>query len=659
MYARIDAITILNEGEKIMHIFNRGRRTIAIIVCSLFLLTLSIPFAAAEGPVPAPISNPAPGSTAGPLAVIPAGASTEPVYAVAQETVLFEDTFARPDSASPGPQWQEFINRRAENNLPRQADSPWSVKNNSLYFTCTGQHTYVEDLVSTTAAFPIDNTRIEFEIRATAATQYGYVGPSCFWIENPLYRGGAVNVSKGSPVIGVQGWYRWENGGTRGLVLMGNANCRDYANAVFEGVNQPAFEKHVITVKDGKIIYQNGMQSPVELTLGQPVAPGEMRHLSFSARLYDKGITETIEIRNVRITALASTSKLGASLEDQLEEALSETVDQMSAQAVAEFDPLLNQMATLSTARSKTINDEVTKLVEAAIKPAVEEQIRIQLQTAQSQAQMASAMGSTGMPDLSSAPPEIQAQIRQQIEEAKQAAIADAKQQIETASAEIMTTQMQALQPQIDQIVQKYTMAMLPEMKALIKPHIQASVPKMNKLADAAITANIAKLSPLLPPDIKKLPVNQQIAILRPEIESEIRPQIDALIDEEIQAVIQKRVIGKVQEEVLRDVGASFDRLNAEIDAFAKAETVKMLPDSPDVASVNKEINALIQSQLQSNRAYLLSEVQSQIVSTSTGINKEMDAFARAELAAALAPPKAPGAKKVLKKPIVIKKKKK
>lgn len=231
----------------------------------------------------------------------------KPIHTTAVQNVIFEDNFTRPDSQYLGSQWQEFKVRGGTGStsaLPVKADTPWSIRDNTLHFEYTGDNTYTEDFIQTTGEFPVNNTKIEFEIRARAATSRGYVGPTAFWATSGENRLGAYNTVNRIPLIGLYASYRWENAGTRGLGIMINGGQKDYPNSVFSGLNQNNFAKHVIIIKNGKITYQSPDMGVVTLDLANPLSADTKRHFSFGARLYDAGTPQVIDIRNLKITSI-------------------------------------------------------------------------------------------------------------------------------------------------------------------------------------------------------------------------------------------------------------------------------------------------------------------------------------------------------------------
>jgi len=81
------------------------------------------------------------------LALIPLLVMAFPHAAASAEKVIFEDSFQRADSSSPGPQWQEYLVRRTVQTkataIPVAKDTAWSIRGNTLYFEATGENKYI------------------------------------------------------------------------------------------------------------------------------------------------------------------------------------------------------------------------------------------------------------------------------------------------------------------------------------------------------------------------------------------------------------------------------------------------------------------------------------------------------------------------------------
>lgn len=223
--------------------------------------------------------------------------------AFAASHVIFEDSGQRAAAASPGASWQEYFMRESEGRIARNGDTPWCIQGGSLYYQASGHNSYIEDFIQTSKTFPVNNTVIEFDFRGSAGTSRGYVGPAVLWAIDAPARTGAFQANDGRAAIGIEAWYRWENGGTRGLLLHNNGSFRDYSEAVFSGLNQQNFRHHKITVKDNCITYESDDFSPVTVPLAAPLATGEERRLSLGVRLYDEGVPQILEFRNITITS--------------------------------------------------------------------------------------------------------------------------------------------------------------------------------------------------------------------------------------------------------------------------------------------------------------------------------------------------------------------
>ena len=217
------------------------------------------------------------------------------------ERILFQDNFQRGDSTWVGAGWREYTRR---NDQVQAVDSPWRIHNGTLYFEAVGANSYIEDFIETASTFSVDNVRVEFELRARVATSKGYVGPTAFWSGEAFQRAGASNVSAGPGHIGVAAFNSWETGGARGLVISTHGGAQVYKDQILSGVNQGGFSWISITVRNGQVTYQGQNSAAITLGLSQPLGPGAARHWTFGARLYDSGVPQVIEIRNLKITAL-------------------------------------------------------------------------------------------------------------------------------------------------------------------------------------------------------------------------------------------------------------------------------------------------------------------------------------------------------------------
>lgn len=215
-------------------------------------------------------------------------------------SAYFEDFVQRADSNSPGPYWQEYFMRESEGRIPRQGDTPWCVKGSSLYYEASGNNSYIEDFIQTVNTYPVDNTVIEFDFRGSGGTTAGYVGPVVLWATDAEQRSGYTAVKDGRQAIGAGAWYRWENAGTKGVVIYRNGAFTDLSNDLFAGLNQGSFSHHTITVKGNTITYRSDSCAEVTLPLASPLTPGEQRRLSLGVRLYDQG--QVAEFRNIRVS---------------------------------------------------------------------------------------------------------------------------------------------------------------------------------------------------------------------------------------------------------------------------------------------------------------------------------------------------------------------
>src|SRR5580765_5741331 len=197
------------------------------------------------------------------------------------ERLLFQDTFQRADSNWVGNGWREYT-RRADQS--RAADSPWQIRSGTLYFETVGSSGYIEDFIETAATFPVDNVRVDFDLRATVATAQGYVGPNAFWSGEASQRGGATNVASGPGHIGVAAFNSWETGGARGLVISNHGGAQVYKELTLAGVNHPGFAAISITVRGNQVTYSGQGSALLTVGLSQPLEAGAARHWTFGAR---------------------------------------------------------------------------------------------------------------------------------------------------------------------------------------------------------------------------------------------------------------------------------------------------------------------------------------------------------------------------------------
>ncbi|MGE5381604.1 MAG: hypothetical protein ACM3NT_11130 [Methylocystaceae bacterium] len=633
---------------------------LAVILLLMFTLILPIPaWAADESPLPATTAAPGSGTDG---------------------TVIFSDDFSRPDAANAGSAWQEYMVRTSGSGykytggIPTLGETPWSIKNNTLYFQATGENSYIEDFVQTVATYPVDNTRVEFEIRATAGTGLGYVGPSAFWCGEPQNRRNCHNVAAGPGLIGPECWYRWENGGTKGLLLFVSGKFQDYPTAVYGGVNEGQFVKHVITIKDGKITYESGSFPAVTLALAQPLEPGACRHFCFGARLYDTGITETIEIRNLKIASIDA--QVSSSFEDKLETELSKLTADIGKQAQNEIQPLVVQVAKIVQGKIADITPKIGAQVKAAVMPQVQAEITKQQADLQPRidaivSEVTAQIQSQAMSSFASGPPSpeqieaLRTQAARTIQSRINAMTKDMQQQAIDQGTEQQRQLMEQLRPQINAIVQSEMDSAIPDIQKLIAPHINTVVPKMNLMVESAMPGIFTRIKPYAPDELKKLPAAQYEAKLRQEIIAEVRPQIEAEIDEQINAYINTQIESQVQQAAQQAAVSQMAAMNAEITSMVQSTIAESIPaDAGEAtkAEVIAEVARQAQVMMDNNKAIILSDVQNMTSVQTQRINDVMGSFARQQVTAALntaikSPAKPAVTKKVLKRPISIKKK--
>ena len=193
--------------------------------------------------------------------------------------------------------WESWRQRAAENNnVAYRGTNSWVANGGTLSFSGTGSNSYIEDFVESTETFAVEGVRIEWEMQARVGTSLGYVGPYVLLTQTS---GSGWNAAS----IGAQVFYRWESGGTNGAVLHAGrlGNPAIASNPVVPGVNDNTFARHVVTVSNGVVTWTVNGQTMSTADMG--TAPYAPMRLMIGARLYDSGVSQTIEIRNLTVTA--------------------------------------------------------------------------------------------------------------------------------------------------------------------------------------------------------------------------------------------------------------------------------------------------------------------------------------------------------------------
>jgi hypothetical protein len=225
-----------------------------------------------------------------------------PVVASAQ-TVLFEDDFQRPL----GPAWVEY---RSRGQAPQAGDTPFAAQAGTLRWSATGAGAYVEDFIATAQSFPVEGSRVEFDLRAVTGTRQGYVGPGFLWVDDPLRKRGAFNLDGPGPAwLGAGLFYRWENQGTGGALLYAGAPSPAWQDVdrKVPGVNTGRFAHHAITVSGGQVTWEADGAVIARAALAQPLEAGARRRFVITTRLYDSGLAQSLEVKNLRILGAAGT----------------------------------------------------------------------------------------------------------------------------------------------------------------------------------------------------------------------------------------------------------------------------------------------------------------------------------------------------------------
>jgi hypothetical protein len=205
--------------------------------------------------------------------------------------------------------WQSWRQREGENgNIPYRGTNNWQASGAALSFSQTGTQSYIEDFVETTETFPVEGIRIEWEMRASVGTRFGYVGPYVLLVQDS-------GTGWNSASIGAQVFYRWEGGGTNGAVLhagrLGNPVISNHPSV--PGINESSFASHVVTVSNGVVTWTANGHVLSSADMG--TTPYSPMRLIVGARLYDEGVPQTIEIRNLTVTSGTSPGAITYSLD--------------------------------------------------------------------------------------------------------------------------------------------------------------------------------------------------------------------------------------------------------------------------------------------------------------------------------------------------------
>ncbi|MGE5415554.1 MAG: hypothetical protein ACM3UZ_02085 [Acidobacteriota bacterium] len=537
-----------------------------------------------------------------------------------KETVLFQDTFARKDNSSPGPAWEEIINRQSQSYIAKPGETPWSIKNNSLYYESTGDGTYIEDSVQTKAAYPVDNIKIEYELRASVTGKSASVGPSALLLEDARYKGSAYSTTRGMPAIGEQCWYNWQSSGSSGLILLANSNILAKPDKAYAGVNQGSFSKHTIIVKNSKVAFQTPTLGSAEMSLGLTLLPNESRRLAFSVHIFDKGLKQTVEIRNLKISAFPSSETV---LEDKMDQEAATILSTMNRMVQAVFDETANQFVNLANTRTPQIRGRVHDMVISQVQPVIKDTINQRVQTAKTQYGSVSVLGSYG-----NLPPELQVRLDQiRAEAIKQAfAIIDS----------VTQQQIDALLPPVKTTVQKETNACVEQAQAILRPQIAGLTPTLKTYMRSSITNSINNLKPYLTPELKKLKPAELDAKLRPLLEARIQPCIDALIKAKAENLIEQKLISKIQEIVMQEVTNQINSITADLISYTESQVRTQLPGTTD-AMINL-IKDYMRQQIMSYQNLILEQVRNEMALQTNVIVQQMNTYLTMQVFIALNP---------------------
>lgn len=629
-----------------------------------------------------------------------------------KEIVVFEDNFQRSDSESVGSDWEEYLYRTGMGHATR-GETPWSVRGGTLYFEAKGDKVgmggLIGDFVQTAQQFPVNNTRVEFEIRAKSKTEWQCLGPNAFWVPEPSYRWGLEDPRIGPDFIGVQAAYHGGIGRSRGLYIFSRGTNNDTPQAAFAGLNESGFAKHVIIIKDGKITYQSDSCGPLTYNISVPLYKGAKRHFSFGARLSELDHEpQIIEIRNFKIIDLNGENDF----EEKLGEEIDKVVDDIQKIVLAEMEPLVTKLNALVKPKIKDISPRVSALVISTVKPQIMEdvktendkiQARVQQIVEEVKGQMMSQMqggggtvggptagipgmggppagifgmgGFPGIPGMSGPPAgipgmgggssggavmsEASQKIRAEIETRIKVAIKEIQQESEAARAEKQKQLQASLRPKVQAIVKAELDPLTPQVQKLIQPEIKQIVAKVVPMVDARINPIIERLRPVMPQELKNLPEQQLRAKLHGEIEADVRPQIEAAINEEVSSLVERKIVSPIEGEAKQEAAEMMETMKTQVMASIQSIVSAGIPKEASPGMVAGEIQSDQRMNIGNKDELIQIELKDSVESKGQNMSNILREFTRKEVLAALTGKligtSAP-AKKVLKKKIQLRK---
>ncbi|MGI5863492.1 MAG: serine/threonine-protein kinase [Myxococcales bacterium] len=206
------------------------------------------------------------------------------------DKVLFEDLFKRANSAHVGAGWSEYLVRGKRGALSlKQGNGAWVIRSATLSCWLRGSPGPVEDIVLTAEKYPVEGTRIEFELRGELPAKPD-AGAVVGWVSD------ADSLRDG---LTPGAWIGASFAGKDGLIVAGTKSAPQPALPAV-GFNPSRWVKHTVTVSKGVLSYQVGENPPVTLDMEPAVEPDATRHFFFGVRGYSSA-THKIDVRNFRV----------------------------------------------------------------------------------------------------------------------------------------------------------------------------------------------------------------------------------------------------------------------------------------------------------------------------------------------------------------------
>ncbi len=206
------------------------------------------------------------------------------------DKVLFEDLFKRANSAHVGAGWSEYLLRGNRGQLSlKQGNGSWVIRTGTLSCWLLGSVGSIEDLVLTAEKYPVEATRIEFELRGELPAKSD-AGAVVGWVTE------AESLRDG---LKPGAWIGASFAGKDGLIVAG-AKSEPQPALPAVGFNPSRWVKHTVTVSKGVLSYQVGENPPVTLDIEPEIEPEAARHFFFGVR-GNSGAVHKIDVRNFRV----------------------------------------------------------------------------------------------------------------------------------------------------------------------------------------------------------------------------------------------------------------------------------------------------------------------------------------------------------------------